>query len=478
MSFSPDPASNNSNYAPDNFILVVDDEPANLSLLKETLSSTGYKIRVVTNGLKALEIIHKQPPVLVLLDVSMPGIDGFETCRRIKHDLAMVDLPIMFATASNDINHKVKGFTLGAVDYITKPFQVEEVLARVQVQLKLQQLTTTLRHKNQQLKQEVTTRMATEAALQQTNQRLEESIEELKNAQVQLVQNEKMSSLGHLVAGVAHEINNPVNFIYGNLEPAQYYCKSLINLVNRYRQEYPEPSPELQDYIHEIDLDFLTEDLSKLLDSLYSGADRIRKIILSLRNFSRLDQAKVKTVDIHEGIDSTLLILKSRLNCQLNKSAIEVEKHYGDIPPIECYPSQLNQVFMNILANAIDAIEDYNEQRHLENLSPIPGKIQITTEVSQTNHLLIHISDNGPGIPEDIQSKLFDPFFTTKPVGKGTGLGLSISYQIITEKHGGQLTQLSKPDQGTLFTISLPIANASTMVCACSPKCGMAGAAI
>lgn len=444
---NPDEASNS-------FILVVDDEPANLSLLKEALSSTGLKIRVVTSGVKALEIIGRQIPALVLLDIAMPGIDGFETCRLIKNNPETADIPIIFATAASETSQKIKGFSVGAVDYITKPFQIEEVLARVKVQLALQQLNATLRHKNQQLEQEVIARASTEKTLQETNHRLEQSLQELKSTQVHLIQSEKMSSLGHLVAGVAHEINNPINFIYGNLEPAQYYCQSLINLVNRYRQEYPNPSQDIQNYINEIDFNYLEKDLLKLLDSLHVGTERIRQIVLSLRNFSRLDEAEKKAVNIHEGIDSTLLMLANRLKYQDNQPAIQIEKHYGSIPPVECYPSQLNQVFMNILVNAIDAIEDHSPQKKPEGN---PGKIQIVTAIANHKHVVISISDNANGIPEEIRSKLFDPFFTTKPIGKGTGLGLSISYQIIVDKHGGNLTCTSRPGQGATLTIELPI---------------------
>jgi len=290
-----------------------------------------------------------------------------------------------------------------------------------------------------------------EQQLREQTQTLEHALRELQRTQAQMVQSEKMSSLGQLVAGVAHEINNPVNFIYGNLNHADNYIQDLLGLIALYQLHYAQPIPEVQARINEIDLDFVTEDLPKLLSSMRMGADRIQKIVRSLRNFSRMDEAEVKTVDIHEGIDSTLMILQNRLKAKGELADIDVVKEYGDLPQIECYPGQLNQVFMNILANAIDALEEASGE---DDLKPV---IRIRTEKVGNDRIRIIIADNGPGIPSEKLQRLFDPFFTTKPVGKGTGLGLSISYQIIVDKHRGELQCSSVPGEGAEFHIEIPI---------------------
>ncbi len=289
------------------------------------------------------------------------------------------------------------------------------------------------------------------------SEQLEQTLEELKKTQTHLIQTEKMSSLGLLVAGVAHEINNPVNFIYGNLHHANQYLKDLLYLISLYQKHYPQPHPDIPEYMENIDFLFVKEDLPKLISSMRMGAQRILEIVISLRNFSRLDESDMKLVNIHEGIDSTLLILQNRLKPKFNYPQIEIIKEYGNLPLVECYPGQLNQVFLNILINAIDAIDYDNQQREKKKIPIRSSQITIKTEQSHPDRVMIRISDNGMGITETIKQRLFDPFFTTKPVGKGTGLGLSISYQIIVDQHKGSLRCESSPGKGTEFFIEIPL---------------------
>ena len=336
-----------------------------------------------------------------------------------------------------------------------------------------------LNQKINELTKEIYQRQQAEATVARKNEELQEVIHQLKVAQMQLIQTEKMLSLGQLVAGVAHEINNPVNFIHGNLVYVEEYLQNLLDLVQVYQEEYPHSSNKIQEKIEAIDFDFIVEDLKKVLQSMQVGTYRIVEIIESLQNFSRLDQAEVKAVDIHEGIESTLVILQHRLKAQPNRPQIQVIKDYGNLPLIDCSPSQLNQVFMNILSNAIDALDESfvisNQSGRKNNneqgeVTPKNPKIWICTKQldadslpdEKKNSIVIHIADNGCGIPELIRQQIFDPFFTTKPVGQGTGLGLSISYQIVNKNHRGNLGCISESGDRTEFIIELPIHRKAT----------------
>jgi len=412
------------------FILIVDDNPTNLSVLSEALGGAGFRFRIAMDGESALTLINRNQPELILLDVQMPGIDGFEICRRLKENPATKSIPIIFTTALGDIESKTKGFGLGAVDYIPKPFHQGEVMARVKVHLELKHLTESL------------------------EKQVHDRTMALQKAQIQLVQQEKLSSLGEMIAGIGHELNNPINFIVSNIDPLQEHITGVSEILNLYQQEYATPSSDLKDAIEDLDLEFVLEDIAKILDSFRLGAKTIQNISTSLRTFSRSDSETKSLANLHECLDSTIMILQHRLKGKGDRPQIKLLKFYGSLPLVLCYPGQMNQVFMNVLANAIDALDEAIIQGKMQDRVP---KIKITTQIISEERILIQIADNGIGIPESIQERLFEPMFTTKPIGKGTGLGLAIAYQIIVEKHNGTLSINSQIGEGTIFMIEIPV---------------------
>ncbi|MEH1779750.1 MAG: response regulator [Nostoc sp.] len=587
-----------SNLFDNGIILIVDDVPNNLKVLSDTLANAGFEVAIATSGEGALQQLEHAPVSLILLDVMMPGMNGFETCQHIKANPKTQNIPIIFITALTESVNKVTGFELGAIDYITKPFQQSEVLARVRTHLKLNQLSQSLETRNTELQQlteqleqrvaernqelfasietlkqtqqlmrlvfdtiphlvgwkdinsvylgcnqsfadalnlsspdeivgktdydlqtskeesdwfvmcdrrimesgraefhiieqsrgadgqqvwldtskmplrdakgnvfgillvteDITKRQLAQEELKQQKQNLEEALVELQGTQVQLIQSEKMSALGNLVAGVAHEINNPVGFLGGNIQPALDYIKDIFGLIDLYQQEYSTPSSIIQDEIEAIDLNYIREDLPKLVSSMREGVKRIRDISTSLRTFSRADSDRPIACNIHDGIDSTILILKHRLKASETRPEIQVIKEYGQLPLVECFAGQLNQVFMNILANAIDALEESNTGRGFEEIKINPNRITIITQVSDNKQeIIVNIKDNGKGMNAQIKSKVFDHLFTTKAVGKGTGLGLAIARQIVEEIHGGKLSFNSVLGEGTEFFIKIPV---------------------
>ena len=404
-------------------------------------------------GLEKLIIV-----LSALLSVVIAGVIALRTTNAIARPLEEVTSIAQRVTTESNFDLRVKSMSDDEIGALANSLnQLIQWVGSYINQLEIARETLEQRVKDRTLD------------LEKSNHKLQQTLQELRKTQSQIIHSEKMSSLGQMVAGVAHEINNPVSFIYSNIQPAQEYAQDFLELLELYQQYYPQPPIEIQEEIETIDLDFLKQDFPQLLNSMEIGAERIREIVNSLRTFSRLDQAQLKKVDIHDGIDSTLMILAHRFKNTSHNSAIKILKNYGKLPLVTCYAGQLNQVFMNILSNAIDAIEEKNssEKLHLDNDHKTPiwfdhPYIEISTELKNTDFIAIKITDNGSGIKAKVRSQLFDPFFTTKAVGKGTGLGLSISYQIIVEKHSGKLSYQSYPGEYTQFVIEIPIQQSQT----------------
>ena len=454
MSFSPINSEHGN-------ILVVDDTPANLQLLIGLLSKKGYTVRPIPSGKLALQGIHLDYPDLILLDIQMPDMDGYEVCKHLKADSRTQDIPVIFISALDDVFDKIKAFEVGGIDYITKPFHAEEVFSRVKTHITLYRLQKQLQEKtvDQELELQNKNLILEQIIdrLEKTNQELQKRMEELQKTQLQLVKSEKMASIGQLFSGIAHEINNPVGFISGNLDYATEYIQDLMNLLKLYQQGFEHNSQTIQEKVEEIELDYLLTDLPELIESMKEGTNRITEISKSMRTFSRTDTTSKVAFNIHDGIDSTLLILRHRLKADEKRPEIKVVKNYGNLPEINCYPGQLNQVFMNIMANAIETLEESNVGKTFAEIKAAPNQITITTEIdSEKQQTIIQIRDNGKGMSEEVKQNIFEHLFTTKPVGKGTGLGLSISRQIVEEKHGGKITCISELGRGTEFAISLP----------------------
>ncbi|HEY9646460.1 MAG TPA: response regulator [Chroococcidiopsis sp.] len=438
-------------------ILIVDDVLDNIRFLSSFLSKQGYAVRKATSGPMAIGAISALKPDLILLDINMPEMNGYEVCSLLKQNAATQSIPIIFLSAGNDVVDKVKAFQVGGVDYITKPFQLEEILARISTQLTIQELQHTLEARNSQLQQ---------------------ALDSLKQSQASLVQQEKMATLKKVVAGVAHEVNNPLSFILCNTEPARQYVQSLVELIKLYQSDYPQASERIQNFLSELDLEFVTSDLNNLIQSMKTGAGRIQSVVTTLKSFTHLDEAALKRVDIHESIENVLLILRYRLEPERAADTIAgsitgptnqpiaepiagpitVSRHYGALPPVQCYADQLNQVLFNVIVNAIDALEAKLTKQGYRGLTEaIAPQISISTELSDDQRVRIRIKDNGIGMSEETRSRLFEPFFTTKAAGQGLGLGLLISRRIIEEMHQGYLTCHSWSELGTEFTIDIPV---------------------
>ncbi|MEG4519662.1 MULTISPECIES: ATP-binding protein [unclassified Microcoleus] len=438
-------------------ILFVDDEPDLETLIcqkfRQKIRTGEYQVFFAHNGVEALSTLREQPDIdIILTDINMPVMDGMALLAKLNELVTLVKTVVI--SAYGDLGNIRKAMNGGAFDFLIKPINFQDLEITI---------NKTLCHV-QQLKDNERSRQEREEKLRQSEARerekaiqLELALQNLQRTQSQLIQTEKMSSLGQLIAGIAHEINNPVNFIYGNLTYVADYTHQLLSLITLYQQHDADKYPEIEALIEQIELEFIKEDMPKMLSSMQLGAERIRQIVVTLRNFSRLDEAEMKPVNIHEGIDSSLVILQSQLKAKPNSSSIQVIKEYGDLPQIECYACQLNQVFMNLLSNAIYALNHYDKKLSPEPIKNEPRTITISTSLLNCESVRISFKDNGPGMTSDVINRLFNPFFTTKPLGDGTGLGLSISYQIVVEKHGGDLKCFSQPDRGAEFVIEIPI---------------------
>ncbi len=412
-------------------ILIVDDKLENIKFLSEFLCKNNYQVRKAINGQAALTSVNSLPPDLILLDINMPGMGGYEVCQHLKNNPETSAIPVIFLSAGNEINDKILAFEAGGIDYITKPFNLEEILVRVQTQLKVQQL-----QKN----------------LQARNQEIQSMLLELQKTEAALIQKEKLVNASQITAGISHEINNPLSFIVGNLKPASEYSENLITLIALYQNAFPDATPEIINFIEDIDLDFLITDFRRIINSINTGAERIRSVINAMHIFSRLDESGIKPINIQESMESVLTILRYQLVLNNGAVNISVVKNYQDTPKILGQANLLNQALLSILQNAIQALESKVTSVIDSSFNPT---IWLNISTTEQQHIRISIKDNGIGVASENQSHLFEPFFTTKQPGKGVGLGLFTSYQILTEFHQGTLTYHDCAEGGSEFIIEI-----------------------
>ena len=455
-------------------ILLVDDNATNLKYLTDAIRDQRFTTLVANDGESALEQVHYMAPHLILLDVMMPGMDGFETCRQLKANPKTQAIPVIFMTALSESVDRVKGLSLGAVDYITKPFQPEEVIARVNLHLQLSQLNQALALKNTALEEKIVQKEVVEAELKSLNENLEthvqarteqlsSSLQQLQETQLRLIQSEKMSALGQLVAGVGNEISNPVCVISGNLDCIQDYVAGLVELLELHQAERTEVSEAIAQKAADIELDYIVGDMPKLLASMRQGTERILEISTSLRTLSRGTNPSQIDFSLHECLDSALLLLQHRINANDQRPAVKIIKRYGYLPLVRCHPGQLNQVFMNLLANALDAFDRVSDRLSYELMEKSPHVITLKSHIDEANNqAIISVSDNGPGIHPEIRAGVFEPLRTHKNAPhkaseQSAGLGLAICQHIVEENHRGRLECQSEIGRGTTLVLTLPI---------------------
>jgi two-component system, NtrC family, sensor kinase len=415
-------------------VLLIDDQSMVSEILQRSLSKeTDIDFHYCSDPTLAITMAIDIAPTIILQDLVMPDVDGLMLLRWFRLNPATKDIPMIVLSCKEDAHMKAEAFTHGANDYLIKLPDAIELVARIRY--------------HSQAYQNLKTLQATTLAAQQQAEQLALTLTQVQEMQAQIIQSEKMTGLGRMVAGIAHEINNPINFIHGNINHLGDYMQDMLSLIDLYQTTYPASTPEIQTLSQDIDISFMSQDLPKLMNSMKFGSERIRNIVLSLRNFSRLDESEKKAVSLEHGIDSTLMLLGHRLKDEKDIPHITIKRDYHNISNVECYPAQLNQVFMHLLNNAIDSLETYS-------INQAPA-ITISTQ-QFSNHIEIKIQDNGSGIPLELHDRIFEPFFTTKSINQGTGLGLAICYKII-QKHHGSIKLQSTVGLGSTFTLTLPI---------------------
>ncbi|NJK67306.1 MAG: GHKL domain-containing protein [Microcoleus sp. CSU_2_2] len=410
--------------------------------LLETIDLMEKSHYSLINSDSSSNLLNPPSPAVKAMYFEAPLYLDKQVCEYIDRIRALVQIPDAELNQDNPhllyIVEAASGGLLEAFDAVVTQYQHESEIEQLEMDLK-----------QVELYQES---CAATAASEAQAAELDRALCELKQTQAQLLHSEKMSSLGELMASIVHEINNPVSFIYGNLSHAEVYTQDLLHILRLYQEQYPNPCQEIQEQIEDVELDFLVEDLPKVMSAMQMGSDRIREIVKSMQNFSRTDNSNMMMCDLHNSIDSTMLILRNRLNSRKTGPHIEVVKEYGKLPLVECYAGQLNQVFMNLISNAIDALDEVAENRQ-DGLF----RISIRTELAAFDRVIVRIADSGSGITPQVKERMFEQFFTTKKIGKGTGLGLSIVYKILVENHRGMLWCESEPGKGTEFVIELPV---------------------